>query len=255
MRRRLLFTATGLLLSLFLFLATSSSDSPRQPTPEFVYARIRYHLTPNAWMVHEVPWHHDYPYADETFPTVLGEVTNVNTNSTAYKIVDIDSPELFDYPFAYLCEPGYLELNAKDVINLREYLDRGGFLFVDDFRTADFSRQAGGGREDDIASFRQQMKKVYPDRDFVHLDLSDPIFHTFYKIESLDMEPPYVFPGQHPVEFLGLRDSHGNLQMVLDNNNDISEFWEWLDEGQRSMHDAATAFHFGIDYVIYAMTH
>jgi len=125
---------------------------------------------------------------------------------------------------------------------------------VDDFRTADFSRQAGGGPEDDIANFRVQMKKVYPDRDFVRLDLSDPIFNTFYKINSLNMEPPYIFPGQHPVEFLGLSDTHENLQMVLDNNNDISEFWEWLDEGQRSMRDAATAFHFGINYVMYAMT-
>ena len=216
MRRRLLLASVGFLLTLFLFLSTTSSDSPPRTPPEFVYARIRYHLTSNAWMVREVPWHHDYPYADETFPTVLGEVTNVKTNSTAHKIVDIDSPELFEYPFAYLCEPGYLELNAKDVINLREYLDRGRFLLVDDFRTADFSPQAGGGPEDDFANFRKQMKKVYPDRGFVRLDLSDPIFRTFYKIDSLEMEPPYVFPGQHPVEFLGLRDSHGNLQMVLD---------------------------------------
>jgi len=103
MKRRLLLACVGLLSSLFLFLSASSSDSPPPQTPEFVYARIRYHMTSNAGMVREVPWHHDYPYADETFPTVLGEVTNVKTNSTAYKIVDIDSPELFDYPFAYLC--------------------------------------------------------------------------------------------------------------------------------------------------------
>ncbi|HET6266697.1 MAG TPA: DUF4159 domain-containing protein [Acidobacteriota bacterium] len=253
MRRPLLLALVGFSVNLFVYLPKSSSDSPAKNS-EFVYARIRYHMTSGAWMVREVPWHHDYPYADETFPTVLGEVTNIKTSSTSYKIVDIDSPELFDYPFAYLCEPGYLELNAKDVVNLRRYLDRGGFLFVDDFRTADFSRQAGGGPEDDIANFRVQMKKVYPDRDFVRLDLSDPIFNTFYKINSLNMEPPYIFPGQHPVEFLGLRDTHENLLMVLDNNNDISEFWEWLDEGQRSMRDAATAFHFGINYVMYAMT-
>ena len=254
MRRLLLLGAGGFLLSLVFFLPKSSSDSPIQNS-EFVYARIRYHMTTDAWRVREVPWHHDYPYADETFPTVLGEVTNVKTTSTSYKIIDIDSSELFDYPFAYLCEPGYLELNEKDVVNLRSYLDRGGFLFVDDFRTADFSRQAGGEPEDDIANFRKQMKKVYPDRDFVPLKLSDPIFNTFYKIESLDMEPPYIFPGQHAVEFLGLRDTHGNLQMVLGNNIDISEYWEWLNEGQKSMRDAATAFHFGINYVIYAMTH
>ncbi len=254
MKRPLLLALVGLFLSLFVSLRKSSSDAPPQDS-EFVYARIRYHMTPNAFMMNELPWHHDYPYGDEAFPTVLAEVTKIKTSPTSYQIVDIDSPELFKYPFAYLCEPGYLELNAKDVVNLREYLDRGGFLLVDDFRTADFSRQAGGGPEDDIANFRKQMKKVYPDRDFVHLDLSDPIFNTFYKIDSLDMKAPYVFPGQHPVEFLGLRDSHGHLQMVLNDNNDISEFWEWLDRGEMSMHDAATAFHFGINYVMYAMTH
>jgi hypothetical protein len=254
MRRPLLLAFAGLFVSLFLSLPKSSSDAPPQDS-EFVYARIRYHMTSDAWMVREVPWHHDYPYSDETFPTVVGEVTNIRTTPTSYRIVDVDSPELFDYPFAYLCEPGYLELNEKDATNLRRYLDRGGFILVDDFRTADFSSQAGRGPVDDIANFRRQMKKVYPDRDFVRLDLSDPLFHTFYKIDSLDMEAPYVFPGQRPVEFLGLRDRHGRLQMVLDNNNDISEFWEWVDEGQRSMHDAATAFHFGINYLMYAMTH
>jgi Domain of unknown function (DUF4159) len=250
--RAVILTVIGLLTSLFMFLPRSSSDAPPQDS-EFVYARIRYHMTSDAWMVREIPWHHDYPYSDETFPTVLSEVTNVKTSATSFQIVDIDSPELFKYPFAYLCEPGYLELNPNDAINLREYLDRGGFLLVDDFRTAD--RSQSGGPKDDIANFRKQMKKVYPDQDFVRLDLSEPIFHTFYKIDSLDMTAPYVFPGQHPVEFYGLRDNHGNLQMVLNNNNDISEFWEWIDEGRLSMHDAATSFHFGINYLMYAMTH
>jgi len=232
----------------------SSSNAPKDS--EFVYARIRYHLT-NDWRG-EVPWHHDYPYGDETFPTVLGETTNIKTSSTSYQIVDIDSPDIFKYPFAYLCEPGFIELNAKDVVNLREYLNRGGFLLVDDFRTSEsrgFSGRGFGGPEDDIAHFRIEMKKVYPDRDFVHLEITEPIFNTFYKIDSLNMKPPYVFGGQGPVEFLGLRDPRGNLQMILNNNNDISEFWEYIDRGEMSMHDAVTSFHFGINDVIYAMTH
>ena len=111
---------------------------------------------------------------------------------------------------------------------------------------------------DDIEHFRQEMKKVYPDRYFVRLDVSDPIFSIFYKIQSLhepEVVAPYVFDGQGPVEFWGLRDKNGNLRMVLNNNNDISEYWEWVDEGQKSLHEAATSFHFGINYVLYAMTH
>ena len=202
----------------------------------------------------ELPWHHDYPYSDEVFPSVLAEVTNIKSSRTAYNIVDIDSPEIFKYPFAYLSEPGFVNLTAKDVVNLGEWLDRGGFLLVDDMRTSDYS-QYTGGFENDIGHFRTEMKKVYPDREFVRLDLSDSVFNTFYKIESLEMRAPYIFHGQGPVEFFGLRDSKGNLIMVMNNNNDISEFWEWLDRGEMSMHDATTSFHFGIDDVLYAMTH
>jgi hypothetical protein len=254
MRRPLLLAAAGLFSTLILFIPKSSSDAPPRDS-EFVYARIRYHMTQDGLFMREAPWHHDYPYSDGTFPTVLGEVTNVKTGPTSYQIVDIDSPELFKYPFAYLSEPGFIDLNPKDVVNFREYLDRGGFVLVDDFRTSASSHYKFGGPEDDIGNFRRQLKKMYPDRDFVRLDLSDPIFNTFYKITSLNMTAPYIFPGQGPVEFLGLRDTHGNLQMVLDNNNDISEFWEWINEGRMSMHEAATSFHFGINDVMYALTH
>lgn len=253
MRRALFLTLIALLASSIFFLPKSWSDPPPRDS-EFVYARIRYHMTADALFVREAPWHHDYPYSDQTFPTVVGEVTNIKTSPSSFEIVDIDSPELFKYPFAYLSEPGFIELNPKDVINLREYLDRGGFILVDDFRTAEFSHYKGGGPEDDIANFRRQVKKMYPERDFVRLDLSDPVFNTFYQIKSLDMRAPYIFPGQSAVEFLGLRDNHGNLQMVLNNNNDISEFWEWINEGRMSMHDAATSFQFGINYLLYAMT-
>jgi len=255
MKRSLPFVFAGFLASMFVLLPASFSEAPPKDS-EFVYARIRYHLSPDGYRVAEVPWHHDYPYSDEVFPEILSEITNIRTSQASFQLVDIDSPDLFKYPFAYLSEPGYLELNARDVANLREYLDRGGFLLVDDFRTADFSPQGGvRGFEDDIEVFRTEMKKVYPDRDFVHLDLSDPVFHSFYDVQTLEMPAPYIFRGQPPAEFLGLRDKSGRLQMILDNNNDISEDWEWLDRGNKSMHEARTSLEFGINDVIYAMTH
>lgn len=243
----------GLSIGFLVFTPKSWTDNPRDE-PEFVYARIRYHMTFDGARMRELPWHHDYPYSDELFPSVLAEITNIKSTKTAYKIVDIDSPDLFKYPFAYLSEPGFIDLKPQDVVNLREWLDRGGFLLVDDFRTSQYSHYTGGN-EDDIGHLRQEMKKLYPDREFVHLDLSDPIFNTFYKIDSLAMTAPYIFPGQGPTEFLGLRNAKGNLVMMLDNNNDISEYWEWLDEGASDMHRAAESFHFGINDVLYAMTH
>src|SRR5262245_34238384 len=106
-----------LLAALFGFVLTflpqkSSSDGPHS-NPELVYARIRYHMTPEGMRMGELPWHHDYPFGDEMFPGVLGEVSTVKTDRSAYQIVDIDSPELFKYPFAYLSEPGFLSLTEK----------------------------------------------------------------------------------------------------------------------------------------------
>jgi hypothetical protein len=240
--KRLVMIVTSLLLGgISLLPALASLDSEPPKDAEFTYARIRYHMTPDFVRVREVPWHHDYPYGDELFPTFLKEVTNIHTGSTAYQIVDIDSPELFKYPFAYLCEPGYLELNEKDTRNFREYLERGGFVLVDDFR--------GPAH---LGNLVYQMKKVFPDRNIVPLTIAHPVFDSFYKMESLNMRPPY---GRGPVEFLGIEDDHGRLMMVINYNNDLSELWEWLDEGRASLHDAAESLKFGTDYVMYALTH
>src|SRR5215467_8412393 len=220
MRRRFTLISLALSLAFLSFVPKSLTDSPRSE-PEFVYARIRYHMTFDGARMREQAWHHDYPFSDEIFPSVLAEVTNVKSNNSAYKVVDIDSPDIFKYPFAYLCEAGFIDLRPQDVVNLREWLNRGGFLLVDDIRTSEYSHYTGGF-EDDISHLRMEMKKMYPDREFVRLDLSDPIFNTFYKVDSLDMKAPYIFPGQRPVEWLGLRNAKGNLVMVVNNNNDIS---------------------------------
>jgi hypothetical protein len=52
--------------------------------------------------------------------------------------VRLDKEEIFEYPFLYLSEPGFLELTDKEVANLGEYIRRGGFIMADDFRTAEF---------------------------------------------------------------------------------------------------------------------
>src|SRR5437870_1200259 len=115
MKRFWIGLAACVLAVLALLPALASLDSGPPKDAEFTYARIRYHMTPEYIYNRETPWHHDYPYGDEAFPTFLKEATGLHTASNAYQIVDIDSPELFNYPFAYLCEPGYLELNDKDV--------------------------------------------------------------------------------------------------------------------------------------------
>ena len=65
-------------------------------------------------------------------------MTTADTDPDSFQLVDIDSKELFNYPFIYMSEPGYLNLLPADVNNLREYFDRGGFFLMDDFRGNEF---------------------------------------------------------------------------------------------------------------------
>ena len=225
------------------------------PTPRnidrsgFVYARLRYHTVP-WWReaTREVPWHHDYPDGDTMLPTSLERLTTTHTTADSYQIVDIDSKELFTYPFVYMSEPGYLDLRPADVQNLREYLDRGGFLLVDDFRGNEIDKS-------EIENFVRQMRKVYPDRDLVPLTGAHPIFHIFYDLDPYNMLPPYRMRNSGEVQFLGLSDPKGNLQVMVDFNNDLSEYWQALDVGQCSIQESSTAVELGVNYVIYAMTH
>jgi hypothetical protein len=222
------------------------------PTPRkiehtgFIYARVRYYMHPNR--NREVPWHHDYPDGDTMFPTSLGRMTMTDTDFNSFQIVDIDSKELFNYPFVYMSEPGYLDLRPADVKNLREYLDRGGFLLMDDFRGNEFDNS-------EFENMRYQLKKLFPDRELQPIPGTHAIFHSFYDIEPKNMLPPYRMFNSGEPQFLGIVDAKGNIQVMVDFNNDISEYWQALDVGQCSLHDAGLAVELGVNYAVYAMTH
>jgi hypothetical protein len=213
----------------------------------FVYARLKYHMNESAFYEQrrEVPWHHDYPDGDSQFPDSLGRLTKAFTSPDSYQIVDVDSKELFKYPFVYMSEAKYLELTPADAQNLREYLDRGGFLLADDFRGPIA-----------LENLRLQMKKVYPDREIVPLPPTHPIFHAFYEVDPQDMLPPYIMGDeQGPPVFMALSDPKGRIQVMVDYNNDMSEYWQALDVGVCSIHEAGKAVELGVNYAVYAMTH
>src|SRR5690606_37665662 len=108
----------------------------------------------------------------------------------------------------------------------------------------------------DLANLRMQMKQVYPDREMFRLDLSHPIWNTFYPVETLEMAPPYVdFRFTSSAEFWGMQDESGRLIMIANQNNDFGEYWEWLDQGDQPLQPSAQSVRFGINYVTYAMTH
>jgi len=227
-----------------LFSMEAVSDEPTKSDSEFTFARVQFTMNPR-WVFdyREAPWHHDYPFAEDLYLSFLREVTRVQATKESYQIVQLDSPDIFKYPWLYFSEPGYMELTTKEQNNLREYFQRGGFAMFDDFR---------GPALDNL---RSQMKKIFPDREMFKLDVHHPIWNSFYEIKSLDMPPPYRNFDSGEPSFWGMNDEKGNLIIIADADNDLGEFWEWVDKGQMPFQPAALSVRVGVNYLIYAMTH
>ncbi len=240
------------LLALIALLVRPAVSNWFEPSPEFTFARVAatnrdYRMYwPDDWPT-TPPWRHDYPSSDEFLVALLHELTGVRVTPKSYEIVQLSSADIFKYPFLYLSEPGFLTLNNKEIANLGEYIRRGGFIMADDFRAAAYLR----GPEE-LEVLRYYLKQAVPERELVRLDLTHPIFHSFYDIDTLKMEPPY---GSFLPEFWGMSDEHGNLQLIANYNNDIGDFWKYLDHGDKPLKDSSQAIRLGINYVVYAMSH
>ena len=186
-------------------------------------------------------WAHDYPVAEEHILQIAHEATGINTNKDSYAIVKLGSDEIYKHPFGLFSEVGEMTMDDNEVIHMREWLNRGGFGMADDFDG------------DSLEWFQDQMNKVFPGRTFVKLTVDNPIFHTYYDMPTLDTKPPYRQRGDPT--YYGLLDDHGRLCFVLDHNNDLGDFWEWIDQPEFDLAASTEGLRFGIDYFIYSLTH
>jgi hypothetical protein len=107
----------------------------------------------------------------------------------------------------------------------------------------------------DLLNLEDQMIRVFPERALVRLDLSDRVFSSFYDIDTLDMAPPYMNPDSGRPSFWGMKDEEGRLILVANADNDFGEYWEDIDRGAEALRPAVQSFQFGLNYLIYAMTH
>jgi hypothetical protein len=212
------------------------------PDTEFIFARLHYGVSRRA-RFGGTGWAHDYPVAEQHINQIIGEATGLNIERMSYRIVEMGSPEIFQYPFTYISEAGEMNLTEKEVVNLREYLNRGGFVMVDDF-----------DGPYDLQVFRQNMLRVFPERDIVPLAMDHAIFNSFYTVDPLDFPSPYLQAGSNPA-FYGYPDEHGNLSMIICHDNDIGDFWEYIDQPVFPLEPSTQSLRFGINFVVYALTH
>lgn len=211
---------------------------------KFALARIRFDVPMQfGGGGNEPPWAHDFPRAETNLMRIVEATTSINLYQNGGNIFALDDPELFRYPVAYLVEPGFWRPTEVEVVRLREYLHKGGFLIIDDFRG------------DHIYNLDAQMRRVLPGFKFEVLDVSEPIFDSFFSIESLDFEAPYG--GLDPV-YLGIYedgDTSERLMVVINYNNDIGDYWEWSDAGIIPIDLSNEAFKLGVNYLVYGLTH
>jgi hypothetical protein len=207
----------------------------------FAFVRLKYSGSRFRW---DPPWAHDYPRAERHLMRILREVTMLDLHLDESNILALDDPELFNYPVAYMSEPGYWTMTEAEVEALRSYFQKGGFVIFDDFRG------------DHWYNFEEQMRRVVPGGRLVELDLANPIFHSFFEIKTLDFVQMYG-QGDRAV-FYGMfedNDPQKRLLLVANYNNDIGEYWEFSDQGFVPIDLSNEAYKFGVNYVVYALTH
>ena len=256
-RSRQLAIAAALALTVVVLLAgatlASSQVVQRQKTYDgrFMFARISYETAPGGyWYRGEPAWSHGYPRSEQNLMRSMNEVSHLSAHDEDFMALPFDDPDLFKYPIVYIAEVSWWTMTDREGVALRDYLKKGGFVIVDDFKATGDHDSPGWD------AFESNILRAIPDARFIDLDGSEPIFHCFFEIESLQSFPQAYNAGQ-PV-FRGLyedNDPTKRLQMIVNYNSDISQYWSWSNYGPREPSETSEGYKLGVNYIIYGLTH
>lgn len=206
----------------------------------YAFVRLRY------TQGYRMAWSADYPAMERNFMTILNDLSTVHPHVGASNVHTLDDPELAKYSVAYLTEPGYWYPTEREAAGLRDWLFKGGFLIVDDFY---FDQQWN--------VFEQGMRAVLPEARIVPMDVSHPIFHTFFHINTLEgMTHPATRAAK--AQYLGIyenNDPDARLLVIINFNNDIGDYMEWSGEGFYAVNLSNDAYKLATNYVVYGLTH
>ncbi len=167
----------------------------------------------------------------------ISKKTNIRMDGQEYRVKLTDS-DLYNHPFLYMTGHGNVKFSREEVVKLREYLTSGGFLHADDNYGLD-------------ASFRREMKKVFPHKEWVELPHDHPIFNSFYhfpkglpKIHKHDGKPPQALALFH----------EGRIIVLYTYESDLGDGWEDLEVHHDGVKKHEMALEMGVNILIYAFT-
>jgi len=207
----------------------------------FTFVRLRYD--------HYGGWAADYPLMERNLTRMLGDITELKPNLEAANVHDLNDPALMRFPLAYLSEPGYWFPNQSEVDGLRDYLEKGGFLIADDFHFPN-----------EWAVFEAAIRRVLPAGQIQRLDVTHPIFNSFFAIKSLVVPYPGRLGEQGLMgEFFGIYEDNNpskRLMVVINYNIDLGDYVEWSADPRNAYSLVPTneAYKFLINYVLYGLT-
>ena len=242
-----------------LLIGTAAMSPPVAHAPQatekdlgFRFVRVRYQshsgYRQNAWAT-------DYPTAEQNLHEAIERTTGLYLEGPPI-VLALTDERIFEHPVLYLTEPGYWRTHDEEVAALRKYLDRGGFLIIDDFH--DYGRGHVGPQWNNMYD---NMKRVFPDREPVELTAQHPIWSIYYDIDPDDALSTKNGGRRFGMRFgplddiyYGIFDDAGRMMVVICYNQDIGDGWEW--PGGRNLGEASTvSFQMAINFIIYALTH
>lgn len=159
--------------------------------------------------------------------------TTINTEQA---IVEVGSPDLFNYPFVHMTGHGNVVFTQQEADNLRKYLMGGGFLHISDNYGMD-------------KFLRPQMKKVFPELNFVELPFSHPVYQQKFKFPA-GLPKVHEHDDKAPQGF-GLI-YNGRLVCFYDYECDLGDGWEDVEVHRDSQENRTKALKMGANLVQYA---
>jgi len=191
------------------------------------------------------------------FSTGLQRLTRVDVGDPRHMRLTDD--RIFNYPWIYATQTGWWDLSDVETARLREYLLRGGFLVTDDF-----------WGEEQWELFRETMARVLPGQAISDIADSDPVMHVLYDIQDKDKTfipgsrhlyrgpngaVQIVQPAGTRPAWRALYDPRGRMVVAVNYDTDVADAWEFADTPYYPAAMTLLAYRYGINYVIYSMTH
>ncbi len=215
---------------------------------EFAFARLRYRSPRDGWSY--ARWGIDCNKSDRQFMQGLRRLTRLHVRSIE-EIVDIESDEIFNWPWLFAVSPGDWVFTREHAARLKQYFDRGGSMMVDDFHG-----------ERDWQSFLRGILQAIPDGQVIELENDAAIFNVVYNLTdrvqipgaNVVHGPGYEKDGVVP-HWRAIVDKRGRVVVAICFNMDVGDAWEFADSPDYPEKFASQAYRLGINYVLYAMTH